>query len=553
MKKILRTLVVLILVGGSTAHAQLTSQTAGSTRLMVRLQENLRAELQRNQPGEAGPAAKRFEQLNREHGAQEVQALNPAQSTNGRAQPPAMYLIALPAGINEQQAIRDYEQSGLFQYVELDAQGQGGGTLGVVPNDGQYGRQWYLKNNGTFSLAAARAGADIKMEDAWAITQGDSSVTVAIIDSGCKLDHPEFAGRIWRKRQEIANNGIDDDTNGFVDDVSGWNFVARTNSPLDDIGHGTNVASIIGATGNNGIGYAGVNWNCKLMICKALDSQNQGFYSWWVSSIYYAVSKGARVINMSLGGTAASQSMQDAVTYATQQGVVVVACVMNNNNSVVNYPAGLTGVIGVGATNPDNSRANPFFWSATSGSNYGPHISLVAPGNYVYGLNHQSNTNYNTYWGGTSQATPLVVGVVSLMLTLRPLLTPAQVKSILQTTADDRVGSAAEDVVGWDQYFGYGRLNAARALTTTVTASRAAQPAVAGFQLFPNPGHDLVTLRVTDTRLLQHEVHVFNNLGQLVSRQLLAGLTQQLPVRLAVGTYWVAVEGTPGGQRLVVE
>ena len=248
-------------------------------------------------------------------------------------------------------------------------------------------------------------------------------MTVAIIDSGCKLDHPEFAQRIWRNQKEIAGNGLDDDGNGYIDDVRGWDFAANDNNPTDDHGHGTNVTGIVGASGNNEVGYAGVNWACKLMVCKGLDSQNNGFYSWWTSAIYYAVNNGARVINMSLGGLSASQAMQDAVDYATQQGVVVVACMMNTNTSTPYYPAALTGVVAVGSTDPNDARSSPFFWSASSGSNYGAHLSVVAPGNDIYGLSYLSNTNYNSYWGGTSQATPHVAGLVSLLLTLRPQLT----------------------------------------------------------------------------------------------------------------------------------
>ena len=289
------------------------------------------------------------------------------------------------------------------------------------------------------------------------------------------------------------------------------------------------------------------------MICKGLNAQNLGYYSWWTSGLYYAVDNGARVINMSLGGTSTSQAMQDAVTYATQHGVVVVACMMNNNNSVVNYPAGLTGVISVGATNPNDSRANPFSWSPTSGSNYGSHLSVVAPGNYIYGLDYLSNTNYNVYWGGTSQATPQVAGLASVLLTLRPQLTPAQVKSIVQSTADDQVGLPTEDVAGWDPYFGYGRINAPRALATVLTATQAGKPVATGFQLFPNPARRTVTLQLTESRLLPGQVQVFNGLGQLVSQHSLTGLTLQLPVPVAAGTYLVTIAGTAVWQRLVVE
>jgi subtilisin family serine protease len=144
---------------------------------------------------------------------------------------------------------------------------------------------------------------------------------------------------------------------------------------------------------------------------------------------------------------------------------------MNFNNSVSYYPAryslSYSNVVAVGSTNPDDSRTAPFFWSATSGSNYGTHINVVAPGNFIYGLNHLSNTDSNSYWGGTSQATPLVAGIASLMLAQNPSLTPLQLRTILQNTSQDQVGDAAEDAVGFDQYMGYGRVNAFAALQAT--------------------------------------------------------------------------------------
>ncbi|GAA3952760.1 S8 family serine peptidase [Hymenobacter algoricola] len=543
MQHLLPTLGLLAAFWTTTTAAQ-----AQAPRLLVRLTDNVAAELAPASPTHDRLLA--FEQLNRTHGARQVQALNPGRTRSADAAEPAPYLIELPAGTDVQQALREYQQSGLFQYVELDATGRSGGVQGFAPDDALYSRQWSLKNVGTFSLSPARAGADIKMEDAWAITRGDSSVTVAIIDSGLKLDHPEFSGRrIWRNRQEVPANGLDDDQNGYVDDVNGWNFAYNTNNPTDDQGHGTNVTGIIGATGNNALGYAGVNWGCKLMVCKGLNAQNSGQYAWWASAIYYAVNNGARVINMSVGGSGYSLTLQNAIDFAIQRGVVVVACMMNENNAVTYYPAGFAGVVAVGSTNPNDTRTSPFFWSATSGSNYGQHISLVAPGNYIYGLSHLSNTNYNSYWGGTSQATPHVAGLVSLLLTLKPQLTPAQVKTLLQATADDRVGGA-DDTPGWDQYYGHGRLNAARALLSIVTGTRAPQLAAAALQLYPNPAHDQLTLQVTDARLLPQDVRIFNGLGQLVHHQLLTGPTTQVPLALAPGAYWVTVAGT--GRKLLV-
>jgi hypothetical protein len=143
--------------------------------------------------------------------------------------------------------------------------------------------------------------------------------------------------------------------------------------------------------------------------------------------------------------------------------------------------------------------------------------------------------------------------VASLLLGLRPALSPAQVKTIIESSADDLVGNPAEDAMGWDPYYGHGRLNAALALAAVVSSSKSAPGAAPAFRLFPNPAQGSVTLHLADARLLRHSVQVFNSLGQLVSQHPLTGLTQQLPLHLAAGAYWVTVAGSPGGLRLLVE
>ena len=428
----------------------------------------------------------------------------------GRKSKKYIYIIQFPEGTNIQQIIDEYYKTGEIEYAEPNNKGSGGGTQEIVPNDQYYFRQWALQNDGTFSLSPAVTGADIQMEDAWGIEQGDSNIIVGIIDSGTKLNHPEFSGRIWKNYNDIPNNGIDDDANGFVDDVTGWDFANSDNDPSDDEGHGTNVAGIIGANGDNAIGYAGVDWNCKLMILKGIDNTNFGLYSWWAEAIYYAVDNGAKVLNMSLGGSGPSTTLEDAVDYALNNNVVVVVSMMNENTGEVYYPAGFNGVIAVGSTDADDNRSDPFFWSETSGSNYGNHISVTAPGNFIYGLNYQSNSNYGSYWGGTSQATPHVAGLASLLLAQNPNRTPAQIKSIIEATAEDQVGNSTEDTPGFDQYYGHGRINAFNALSVLNRIN------THGFQdadleVFPNPASQNFTLTFPASA---KQVQILNSLGQ---------------------------------------
>ena len=283
------------------------------------------------------------------------------------------------------------------------------------------------------------------------------------MDTGLKLDHPEFSGRI----------------------ISGYDFVNSDSDPTDDHGHGTNVAGIALAKGNNSIGYAGVNWNSKIMICKVLDNTNSGLYSWWADAIYFAVDNGAKVINLSAGGNGSSTLLLNAINYAFSNNVSVVVST-GNQNSVIQYPAKYTNAIAVGSTNSNDIRSSPFFWSATSGSNYGAELDFVAPGNYIYGLNHLSNTDYSYYWGGTSQAAPHLAGLISLLLSVNPSLSVSQIRLILQQSSADQVGDSF-DTVGWDQYYGFGRINAFTAISNTLLSNTEYYTESKNLKIFPNP------------------------------------------------------------------
>jgi subtilisin family serine protease len=375
-----------------------------------------------------------------------------------------IYLLEFQSDAGLPEIIEAYEGTGEFDYVEPNFIGHGAGVQAITPSDQYFDRQWSLNNDG--SQFSGTADADIDMDDAWMIETGNSQIIAAILDSGLRLQHPEFAGRIWTNSGEIAGNGVDDDQNGYIDDVQGWDFAYDDNDPSDGYGHGTNVASILGATGNNSVGYAGIDWNCTLMILQILDNQNSGLYSWWTEAIYYAVNHGARVLNMSVGGSGFSQSMEDAVDYAAQNDVLICVSMMNNNNNSPYYPAAYDNSFAVGATDTDDGRCNPFFWGG--GSSYGNHIDVSAPGNYIYGASYSSDTDYNSYWGGTSQASPHVAGLASLLFAQNMTRTVSDVTKIIEDTADDRVGDPSEDVAGWDMYFGHGRINALAALNVAV-------------------------------------------------------------------------------------
>jgi thermitase len=371
-------------------------------------------------------------------------------------------------------------------YAEKDEVAVLCGEEKVTPTDAQYYKQWAMQNNGNIPFTASKKGADIEMENAWAIEQGDSSVIVAIIDTGVKWNHPDFNGRMWVNRAEIPANGLDDDANGLVDDFQGWDFADKDADPMDENGHGTNIASIIGANANNTTGFAGMDWNCKLMNLKVMNQSN-AYYSWWIEAIYYAVDHGAKVLNMSLGGETESQALTDAVNYALSKNVIVVVGMGNNATNKVSFPANVPGVIAVGSTDPDDTRSEVFNWSPASGSNFGPHISVVAPGSYIYGLSHKDNNDFNTYFSGTSQATAYVSGLASLLRAQLPDAINTEIKELIEKTAEDKVGDPSEDKEGKDDYYGFGRINAYSALL--VNAPLPFELKEEDVKIYPNPSN----------------------------------------------------------------
>lgn len=418
-------------------------------------------------------------------------------------------VIIFNESINIEATIKRLEDTNLFNYVEPDYIVSGSGFknednikfnldlkpyVSTIPNDQYFFRQWGLHNNGSFTLSPSVLDADVDMIEAWDITTGSPNIKMSVLDSGIRMNHPEFSGRFYTNTNETTN-GLDEDNNGYIDDIDGWDFVNNDNNPTDDHGHGTNVTGIAMANANNNIGYAGVDWNCKLLPLKVLDANNSGFNSNIIASIYYSISRNVDLISISIGGSGFSTAYENAINQAYSQNIPVIACMMNFNNNVSYYPAAFVNTIAVGSTNPNDNRSVPFFWSSTSGSNYGNHIDVVAPGNYIYGLSHTSNTAYGTYWGGTSQATPLVAGIVSLMLSINPNLTVEEIRTILRNTAEDQIGNPSEDTIGWDQYYGAGRVNALNALSYVQSLSNENFTSYESIKIYPNPVNEKLNIK----------------------------------------------------------
>ncbi|MDQ3021914.1 MAG: S8 family serine peptidase [Bacteroidota bacterium] len=375
-----------------------------------------------------------------------------------------------------EEIVNDFSEDVNIEFSEPNYTGSSAGVkeiamknffLNNMPNDEMFSKQWYLQNNGSVdpssSGSLAKVGADIKILSTWQIETGNEEVIVAILDSGIKDDHPDLKDRMWINKNEIPGNGIDDDYNGYVDDYKGWDFAYDDRKPEDGFGHGTNIATVIGASTNNQVGFAGIDQKCKLMNCKNLNAENTGEYGWWAESIKYATDNGARIINMSEGGDDYSKVLRTAINYAVDNDVLITSAMMNKGDNRDYYPASYKGVFAVGATDTDDKRCKRFSWGG--GSCWGKHISVVAPGNKIYGLDYENPDNYDVYWSGTSQSTAIVSGIAALLLSQDNLRTSEDLKRIIKLSSKDLVGDIKEDRAGWDQFYGYGRVDSYSALT----------------------------------------------------------------------------------------
>jgi len=310
----------------------------------------------------------------------------------------------------------------------------------LTPNDPSYNSstQWNL-----FQVNASQA---------WNVSTGSSSVSVAIVDDAVEITHNDLSGVTWTNPGEIANNGIDDDNNGYIDDVNGYDVANDDNdpnpdNPISSFDHGTHVAGIACASTNNNVGVASIGHNVSMIPVKATTSATAVTHGY--EGVIYAVSVGADVINMSWGGSGSSTTAQNIITYANNQGSLLVAAAGNDNVSSVFYPAGYTEVIAVASTTFGDSKS--------SFSNYGSWIDISAPGSAIYST--IPGNSYGTKQG-TSMASPMVAGLAGLMLSLNPSLLPSDVKSCLLSSADN-IDGANPSYIG---DLGAGRINAEEAM-----------------------------------------------------------------------------------------
>ena len=286
---------------------------------------------------------------------------------------------------------------------------------GFEPNDYQYPSQWHLPK--------------ISAPGGWDMDTGSETVPIAIIDSGVDPTHPDLSDKI----------------------IAGYNFLEGNTDTHDVRGHGTAVAGAAAAMSNNFTGVAGVAWDNPIMPLVVLNADDWASYYDIARAITFAADRGVRIMNISIGGSSSSSTLQNAVNYAWNKGAVIFACAQNYSTSTPYYPAACANVVAVSATTSSDTRA--------SFSNYGDWVDISAPGASILTTNRGGG--YGS-WNGTSFSSPIAAGVAALILSANPSLTNAQVVDILTQNADDLGAS------GFDPYFGYGRVNAYQSLAAAM-------------------------------------------------------------------------------------
>ena len=377
-------------LSGLFASSLLIIGLAGIARAQGNSNQNVRVLVQKTKRADSQAVAKAIST----HGAT-VQGQIPSIDTLILSVPPAAL-----KGI-----MRSLGDTGLFTVVEQDSVGKSGS----IPNDPGFSSQWHLST--------------INAPAAWDITSGKASVPIAMIDSGVNPGHPDLAAKL----------------------IPGWSFLLSNNNTADVLGHGTATAGVAAAASNNGVGVTGVSWLSPIMPLVVLNSADSAYYSDIANAITYAADHGARVINVSIGGTASSSTLQSAVNYAWNKGAVVFASAMNNSTSTPYYPAACDNVVAVSATEPGDTLSGF--------SNYGSWIDLAAPGNNIYTTDNGGG--YST-WYGTSFSSPIAAGTAALALSINPGLTAQGLVNLLEANSDD-IGAP-----GFDSSFGWGRINAYR-------------------------------------------------------------------------------------------
>jgi len=363
-----------------------------------------------------------------------------------------VYRLKLSSGFSVEEALEIFKNNPDVEYAEPNYRL----FLASDPNDPYFKYQWALKNTGQrigpeqFDFPHGTPGSDIKATEAWEIETGNDNVIVGIVDTGVDMGHRDLENNILNSGRDFANNDYD---------------------ATDDHGHGTHVAGIIGAEGHNHRGVSGVCWKCKMIPAKVFNNEAKGNAAWVVKGIIWVADQGVRVINMSLGGpdVVVSKTLENAIQYAYEKDIVLVAAAGNDGTEGVWYPAAYDKyVLAAAATDYNDDYIDLELTSGWFGSNYGPEVDVAAPGldilsTWGRNLDRRGRPGWSGYNYGnkTSMSTAFVSGLAALIISHYPWLENWQVMDIIRDSADDINSS---QYPGEDIYIGFGRINAKRAL-----------------------------------------------------------------------------------------
>ena len=327
----------------------------------------------------------------------------------------------------------------------------------LTPNDSDYSELWGMEK--------------ISAPNAWGnFSTGSRNIKVAVVDSGIDYTHPDLEDNLGINTNEIEDNGIDDDNNGYVDDYYGYNFSDSNGDPMDDNDHGTHVSGTLGAVGNNEEGVSGVNWSTSILTAKALNSEGEGTLDAVAAGIDYVVGRGADVINLSIGSSSGSRTLRNSIINAKFSDVLVVAAAGNesaNNERVFSFPASfdLSNIIGVAASDPFDEIADF--------SNYGSTVHLAAPGTDIFSTIPGGGYDYLS---GTSMASPHVAGAAGLIKAFKPELSALDLKDIILNSVDSKSSLELSVKTG-------GRLNVSNAMSLAAQTSPHGPPTAGSSQV----------------------------------------------------------------------
>jgi serine protease len=360
-----------------------------------------------------------------------------------------------------------------------------------TPNDPAFASsQWYLKK--------------INAEKAWDYGRGKKAISVAITDNAMYINHPDLKNSYWVNSGEIASNGKDDDGNGYIDDINGWdagNNDNNTNPIKPSMSHGTYCSGIAGAVSNNNTGGASIGCGISIMAVKIWSDDESKVNA--MDGIKYATASKARVISCSWGSGGSSQTEQNVINDSYSKGVIFVGAAGNENTTALFYPAAYKNVIAVAATDENDKKA--------SFSNYGNYIDISAPGTNIHGPS--TNNAYSTS-SGTSAAAPIVAGLCGLMLSLNPALTPAQIENCLKSSATN-INNLNPSYKG---NLGAGRIDAAAAMKcVSLTTDIIPDKEISSYlRIFPNPSEGIFRFGFEAKETENFIIRITDMLGRLI-------------------------------------